>query len=173
VKNSPLDRGGATALGTLIPFVPAGVARKGLRPLTDVIDDILEAAASRLKGFTDSRERAVAEFLEGLGRKVEKNPLEGAVGAGRQGDAFVDGVLHEFKSLEKGADSSTIRNVVNNSVKNGGQARNIVIDARGTGLSEEEAIRGLARAAGISRGKLENITIVGDGYVLNRSVVDQ
>jgi uncharacterized protein (DUF2345 family) len=76
--------------------------------------------------------------LESLGRKVEKNPLEGAAGVGRQGDAFVDGVLHEFKSLEKGADSSTIRNVVNNSIKDGGQARNIVIDARGTGLSEED-----------------------------------
>ena len=37
-----LGQRGATALGTLIPFVPAGVARKGLRPLTEKIDDAIE-----------------------------------------------------------------------------------------------------------------------------------
>jgi hypothetical protein len=40
-KLTPGQRG-ATALGTLIPFVPAGVARKGLRPLTDKTDDAIE-----------------------------------------------------------------------------------------------------------------------------------
>lgn len=48
-----------------------------------------------------------------------------------------------------------IRNEINNSIKRGGQARQIIIDARGTGLSEEEAIRGINRAMGISRGKIE------------------
>ena len=40
-KLTPGQRG-ATAVGTMIPFVPAGVARKGLRPLTDKIDDAIE-----------------------------------------------------------------------------------------------------------------------------------
>ena len=51
----------------------------------------------------------------------------------------VDGVLHEFKSLASGATSNTIRNSVNNSIKRGGQARNLVLDARGTGLARAEA----------------------------------
>lgn len=110
------------------------------------------------------KERAVADYLEGFGRKVTKNPLEGAAGAGRQGDAFVDGVLHEFKTLDPGAASSTIKNVVNNSIRKGGQARNIVIDARGTGLVKDEALRGIKRALGISRGKIDNITVIGDDF---------
>ena len=73
-------------------------------------------------------------------------------------------------TLDPGTDSSTIRNVVNNSIKHGGQARNIIIDARGIGLSEAEALRGLESASGISRGKVENITLIGDGYFLNKAV---
>jgi hypothetical protein len=64
---------------------------------------------------------------------VSKNPLEGVPGAGRQGDAIVDGLKHEFKSLGQGADSNTIRNVINKSKNRGGQARDWVLDARNTG----------------------------------------
>ncbi len=53
--------------------------------------------------FTDDGERAIAEYLEAFGRKVSKNPQEGVPGAGRQGDAYVDGVVHEFKTLDPGA----------------------------------------------------------------------
>ena len=114
--------------------------------------------------FTDPKERAVADYLESLGRQVSKNPMEGVAGARRQGDAFVDGVLHEFKSLDPGAGPGTIKNVVNNSIRRGGQAREIVIDARGTGLGEAEAKQGAAKAFGISRGKVDGLTILGDDY---------
>jgi hypothetical protein len=124
----------------------------------------------RLNQFTDAKERAIAEYLENLGRKVTKNPLEGVHGAGRQGDALIDGVKHEFKTLDPGANSSRLRNVVNESIKRGGQARNVVIDARASGLTQPEAIRGLRRAAGISRGKLDNITVIGDDFFINKAV---
>ena len=114
--------------------------------------------------FTDPAERALADYLEGLGRTVSKNPSEGVPGAGRQGDAFVDGVLHEFKALDPGAGSGTVKNVVNNSIRDGGQAREIVIDARGSGLSRAAAESGAGRALGISRGQLDGLTILGDDY---------
>ncbi len=136
-------------------------------------DDALDGAGAFVrgsKGFSDQKERAVAEYLEQLGRKVDKNPLEGVQGAGRQGDAFVDGVKHEFKSLDKGGTSTTIRNTTNKSIKGKGQARNIVFDARNSGLTKKEAIRGLDRAAGIARGKLDNVTIIGDDFFINKSI---
>jgi hypothetical protein len=121
-------------------------------------------AAQGAASFVDPAERAIAEHLEGLGRKVSKNPLEGAAGAGRQGDAFVDDVLTEFKTLDPGASAGTIKNTVNNSIRNGGQAREIVVDARGTGLAEDAAKEGAAKALGISRGKLDGLMVIGDGY---------
>lgn len=111
-----------------------------------------------------ANERAIAVYLENLGRKVRRNPLEGLAGAGRQGDALVDGVLHEFKTLAPAATSSTIRNVVNNSIRRGGQARNLVIDARGTGLAKNEALRGIRRALDISRGKIDYVAVIGTDF---------
>jgi hypothetical protein len=45
-NGEPLTPGqrGATAIGLAVPFVPAPVARGVLRPLTDIVDDVLEAA---------------------------------------------------------------------------------------------------------------------------------
>lgn len=62
------------------------------------------------------------------------------------------------------AGSGTVKNVVNKSIRHEGQAREIVIDARGTGLSEDLAKRGAGRALGASRGKLDGLSILGDGY---------
>ena len=116
--------------------------------------------------FTNPAERAVAEYLESTGRTVTPNPLENQAGAGRQGDAIVDGVVHEFKTLQPGADSSRIKNVVNNSIRGAGQGRNIIIDARQSGLTVEEANAGISRAFGIARGKLDSISIIGDNYFI-------
>ena len=114
-----------------------------------------------------AEERRVAEKLQSEGRKV-KALLEGKKKGQRCPDALVDGVPTEFKtSIPKPGevtDSETIRNVVNNSIRREGQARHIIIDARGTDLTKEEADRGLRRAAGIARGKLDYVRIIGDGY---------
>jgi hypothetical protein len=106
-------------------------------------------------------EREIAELLKDEGKDVKALPeKEGQ----RNPDAEVDGKPTEFKSPEPGADSATIRNEVNESIKGGGQARDIVIDARGTGMTEGEAERGLARVSGIARGRLDTVRIIGDGF---------
>jgi hypothetical protein len=46
---------------------------------------------------------------------------------------------------------------INASMKRGGQARDIIVDARGLGLSQPEAVRALARIQGIARGRLDRI----------------
>ena len=123
----------------------------------------------RLATFDDANERSIAEYLENQGRVAMKNELEGVPGAGRQGDAFVDGVKTEFKTLGADAHSGTIRNEVNNSIKHGGQARNFVIDARNAGLGGGEALRGVHRALGISRGKVDYIEVIGKDYFFGRA----
>lgn len=122
----------------------------------------------RFVEFADPKERSIAEYLENFGRKVEKNPREGLPGFGRQGDAIVDGINYEFKAMDPGGDSKTISNIVSKSVKNGGQARNIVIDTRGSGLSREEAQRGVFRALGANPDKLDNIAVIGEDFFIVR-----
>ncbi len=87
----------------------------------------------------------------------------------RTGDALVDGRPAEFKTMDPGADSATVRNEVNNSIRRGGQARDMILDARGSGLSEAEAVRGLNRVAGITRGRVDSVRIIGDGYNVKRN----
>lgn len=70
----------------------------------------------------------------------------------RTPDVTVDGIRTEFKTMSPGGTSATVRSEVSNSLKNGGQARNIIIDARGSGLTEAEANRGLDRVAGFQGG---------------------
>lgn len=127
---------------------------------------VLTGRAERLAGFADVKERKIAEYLEDFGRKVEKNPLESVNGAGKQGDAFVDGVKHEFKTLDPGAVSKTIANRTSESLKRGGQARNLVFDARNTGMSKVEAQRGVFRALGSAPKRLDNITVIGNDYFI-------
>lgn len=86
--------------------------------------------------------------------------------ARRYADAEVDGIPTEFKTASPGASSATIKNEINDSVRREGQARHIIIDARDSGLTEAEARRGLARAKGISRGKIESVRIIGQGFDL-------
>jgi hypothetical protein len=103
-------------------------------------------------------ERRIAELLAAEGKDVKALP-ESTMPNERAADALVAGRPTEFKSLAPGAGSSTIRNTVNHSIKGGGQARDIIIDAHGCGLS---------RVAGIARGKLNSVRIMGDDYNLSR-----
>jgi hypothetical protein len=114
------------------------------------------------------QERRIAEVLAGEGKDVKAFP-ESTIPNERAADALVAGRRTEFKSLDLGASSTTIRNTINHSIKGGGQARDIIIDARGSGLTPIEAERGLGRVAGITRGKLDSVHIIGDGYHLLRA----
>lgn len=96
--------------------------------------------------------------------KTVKSLLE--TNQGRTADAEVDSIPTEFKSLLIGATNGTVKNLINSSIRRGGQARHIIIDARGSGLTEAEANLGLQRAKNISRGKLDSVRIVGDGFDL-------
>ena len=45
----------------------------------------------------------------------------------------------------------------------------LIVDARGSGLAQPEAIRALARIQGITRGRLDRIRLLGDGYELSHT----
>jgi len=122
------------------------------------------------------REQATVDFLQERGLHVSRNRLEGAVQefvplsnqGGRQGDIFLNGVLTEIKSLDSGAVSGTIKNVLNESRRGGGQARQIIIDARGTGLTQGVAQSGINRSLGVDKIKesFDNIILIGDDFLL-------
>lgn len=83
----------------------------------------------------------------------------------RQPDALVDGMVTEFKSLRHGATDATIRNQLRRAQ---GQAPNVVIDARGSGLDENSAGLGLRRFLGSpwAKDRYTSILVLGDDYVI-------
>lgn len=142
----------------------------GEEAVRDLLDSAIDAAAKpklsgsteRLAKFAEPKERKIAEYLENLGRKVEKNELEGVAGAGRQADAVVDGVKTEFKTIEIASpDSKTIKNIVAGGV---GQARTILIDARGSALTRSQAADGIFRSLGANGDKLDFVAVIGEGF---------
>jgi hypothetical protein len=110
------------------------------------------------------KERRIAELLASEGKSVK---AKREISKQRSADAEVDGILTEFKTLDPSwATNASIKNVINKSIRHQGQARHIIIDARGTHLSESDAHRGLARARNITRGKLDTVRIIGDRFDL-------
>ncbi|HMH92055.1 MAG TPA: hypothetical protein VK586_13355 [Streptosporangiaceae bacterium] len=110
------------------------------------------------------RERRVADLLAGEGRAVVA-VHDGYGKRGRRPDAAVDGVWTEFKSLDPGASDKTVKAALTSAK---GQARQAVVDGRDSGLSRDEADRGMRRFLGTPYAyQLEAIRIVGDDYDLN------
>ncbi|MGW6208163.1 CdiA C-terminal domain-containing protein [Streptomyces sp. NPDC055089] len=109
----------------------------------------------------DPRERRVAELLESEGKHVRAQAESTERGV-RRADAFVDGIETEFKSLSPGATSSTVKNQLNSAK---GQARNAIVDARGSGLDEGAAREGVAKfLRNNPPGRMDEIRVVGDNF---------
>ena|SRR5487761_1042327 len=80
----------------------------------------------------------------------------------RQRDADVDGQPTEFKNPDPGADHGTVKNILRKSI---GQAPDVVVDGRGSGLSRDNAERGLRRHLGTPWSfKIDSIRIIGEDF---------
>lgn len=120
----------------------------------------------------DDRERLLAEYLVDESYGVTALAEDTSK---RNADVLlthVTGLPVELKSLDPGADNTRVRNRVQDSLKRGGQARHIVIDARRSGLTYEEAVRSGFRVGGLLKARaghlerLQELRIVGESYDL-------
>ncbi|WP_433732069.1 hypothetical protein ACQP0C_08090 [Nocardia sp. CA-129566] len=111
----------------------------------------------------DPNERKLADLLADEGKNV-RAVKESTVPGERTADSTVDGVPTEFKHMDPGATNATVKNALNSAQ---GQADHTIIDARGSGLTQEEAQRGVSRYLGASPDKMSEIRIVGDGWEIN------
>ncbi|PWI17768.1 PrsW family intramembrane metalloprotease [Streptomyces sp. Act143] len=112
------------------------------------------------KAFS-AKERRIAETLQNEGRHV-KALKESSVEGQRTPDAVVDGVPTEFKTLDPGASVNSVKNTLNTAKK---QARDAVVDARGSGLDEAGAREGLGKfLRNNPPGRMNSIRIIGDDY---------
>jgi hypothetical protein len=148
-------------LNILLTGIPTTLSKAQMdAKLKDLQSRIDESQAT----FTP-KEKRIAYLLSSEGKHVIALPQQNSSG-GRNPDSLVDGVVTEFKTLAPApkVDSNTIRNDLQRSIKRGGQARNVIIDARGTILTEVEALRGLARMKNLSRGLLDSVRIIGNGF---------
>jgi hypothetical protein len=106
-------------------------------------------------------ERRIAEYLARPGPAVV-SVAEGYGVYGRTPDARVNDIPVEFKSLDPGASDRTVKAALNSAK---GQARLAVIDARGSGLAEDVANRGIRRFSGTPHGdRLDAVLVIGDNY---------
>jgi hypothetical protein len=68
----------------------------------------------------------------------------------------------EFKTLDPGAAPNSVKNTLNTAKK---QARDAVVDARGSGLAESGAREGLEKfLRNNPQGRMNSVRIMGDGY---------
>jgi hypothetical protein len=103
------------------------------------------------------KERRIADLLADTGAAVVA-VHDGYGAEGRKPDALVDNTYTEFKSLDSGASNKTVKSALKDAK---GQAAQAVIDARDSGLSEEEAGRGMRRFLGTPYGhRLDAIRII-------------
>jgi len=120
---------------------------------------IVDQRASRFR----PRERQVADFLAREGRAVVA-VHDGYGREGRRPDAEVDGVSTEFKSLDPGASSTTVKAAITSAK---GQASHAVIDGRESGLTQREASHGIRRFLGTPHAdRMDSVRIIGDNYDL-------
>lgn len=108
-------------------------------------------------------ELKIAELLQSEGKTVKAVP-ESTVDGQKMYDALVDGVPTEFKSLEPGSNNAALKGALNKAKK---QASDAIVDCRGSGLTESEAQRGLARFLGANPGRMNSIRIVGEGFEID------
>ena len=118
----------------------------------------------RAKKFSPA-ERRIADYLASGGSAVVA-VSEGFGLLGRTPDARVNAVPVEFKSLDPGASDRTVKAALNSAK---GQARYAVIDARSSGLTEDEAERGIRRFFGTPHGnRMDAVLLIGDNYDIDR-----
>jgi len=138
---------GYLAALTLYELIPADEIAKLAAMLPHVEDNPVDAL------FTDRPGRSDPERAPKVGRKP-------GVPRSQKGDRFIDGVKTDYKSLPPGATASTVRNQISNAVKGDGEVRNFIFDATRTGMTAEEARRGIKRAMDVSRGKVDSVRVL-------------
>ncbi len=121
-----------------------------------------------------NEEKLTAETLQKEGYTVESLP-ESNVESVRSPDSLVTDPLTgkqlkvEFKNLKSNpekpiADSRNILSLLNDSLDGQGQARHLIFNSKGSGLTPDEALRAFRRINGITRGKIDSVRIIGDGF---------
>ncbi|GHO49882.1 hypothetical protein [Ktedonospora formicarum] len=150
---------------TIIQIVLAGIPTTlSSSEINARLTDLQSRIDETQKSFS-AREKRLAYLLSAEGHKVVAVPESNESNV-RTPDALVDGVPTEFKSLEPGATSNSVKDAITASIKGGGQARNIIVDARGSGLTLDEAQRAFNRLRHptITRGRVDSIRIIGNGF---------
>ena len=115
-------------------------------------------------------EEFTADYLRSQGRIVEQNPLESSGRGNLGGDRIVDGVRTEFKRF-KTSDPKKLLRKIEKSLSGGGQARNMILDLRGQGITRESAqqvLRDLPKKQRASR--LDSIEIIGDSFSIRSRI---
>lgn len=151
----------------------SGVRRRGSLPPWHM--DGFRRPPRPVRGtFGYDKESNTAEYLARGGNDVVGLHKPGAKpGPGRLADSEVNGRKVEFKKVGVAADYSTrITNNVQNSLRRGAQAPNVVLDGRGTAMRVEDATRAARRIEGLrAQGvrpydRLDYLRVIGDDFDL-------
>lgn len=140
-----------------------------LRPLGSDFAPGVQDPANRF----EPKERELAEFLELQGWRVDARPENHTIHKQKNPDATLrrsgsaDGIVVEFKTLDRASLSSVKRNI-NEACDQVGAAGEVFIDGRKVNLDEAMALRGFRRAVGQPGKSVDAVVhvILGDGRMV-------
>ncbi|CAM3701145.1 hypothetical protein NOGI109294_09735 [Nocardiopsis gilva] len=113
--------------------------------------------------YYDSKEREIAEFLQEHGIEVRSVDVARSDGV-KSPDSVIEGTNStlEFKTVETSSKNALIQNIR----KGRDQSSRLAIDLRAGGTTQDAAMAGLKDALRRYGGDLEEIVLIGDGYVI-------
>jgi hypothetical protein len=143
----------------MAPFAIGQIAKKSIKIVSTMGSK--GKVAYSAKKVPLPKEIEAAEFLsERLGAGIY---IRG--GAATQGaDFFISGVKWELKTLESASNNAVARNI--KKAIDHGQSSRIVIDGRKVGLTEAEALAGIARASRNGANPAELMILLKEGKML-------
>jgi Contact-dependent growth inhibition CdiA C-terminal domain len=148
----------ATVIATVIAVAIAASAAGDPDPTTPATEPEVVPQDGRIddsKRPFSPQERAIAEKLSQEKRNVEAIP---EAPPDKRPDALVDGTPTEFKTLDP--TSSEVHHVGRAITRAEGQARDVIVDARGTTLSKEDAQDGIKDYVARKPGNFDKIRIL-------------
>jgi len=163
---------GAGKMDEVLAAIKFDIPTEKLDAYAKWLDDVKVNPSASIP-FSSADDVVTDSYLVAKGQKVEPNLLaEEWVGnrAGRQADRKIDGVLRDYKTPQPGASSNTIQNEIESSVKMSrgqAQARNWVINARKTTLTDQQIREGVQLAKGRYRNRIDSVmAILPDGTMI-------
>lgn len=119
------------------------------------------------KGFSHNYQE-IADYLGSLGRTVRPCNVGPRIPRCLPDDAVVDGRLVAFATIRKSGGPNAVSQAVMHYNSRGGQAKDMIVDARQINLTEQETRAAIEIALEIP-GNIDAVTVISNDFMIRQS----